>query len=173
MGSRLNHFRKHDGYRVNSWHPGERADPWLVILAVRRLHYRLEAMLDEVLTEMGVSFAQYLVLELVREDSNLHGGEIARRMGISRQAVHGLLRKLCLAGLVERLPRDFGVRGLQLTRDGQRRILHCRAAVASVEDCVAELPPDPRDALIQALVHCDQAVKSLAVRRRSASAWWD
>jgi DNA-binding MarR family transcriptional regulator len=65
-----------------------------LIVALRHLHHVLLARLDGAVEGQGMSYAQYEVLLLLEEEPKLHAGEIGRRLGVTRQAAHGLLRQL-------------------------------------------------------------------------------
>jgi DNA-binding MarR family transcriptional regulator len=115
---------------------------WDVIGATRRLHRRLAGRLDSSLEELGISYAQFELLELLTRDRNAHAAALARRLDVSRQIATRLLGKFDHAGLVELLPHDGGVRVPIVTRSGRRRIQLAADAVAPIRRQVLTIPSD-------------------------------
>jgi len=137
-----------------------------LVTALRRFHRLLQARLDGALNGLGLSYAQYEVLRLLREEPNLHAGAIGRRLGITRQAAHSLLRQLQQADLVELLPRDGGIRGAYLTGRSDRRIRRCVDAVAHATAPLADLDRGTAQSLLDALDVCERALT------RPPPPWW-
>lgn len=145
-------------------HPPPNA--WEIIETTRRVSRRLECRLDDVLQELTGSYAQFEILELLTRDRNAHAAALARRLGVSRQIASRLLTKLDLAGLVELLPPDGGVRVPLVTRDGRRRIRLAVDATASVRKDIVTLAPDRRTQLVGAMDALDDAI------RPKPRPWW-
>jgi DNA-binding MarR family transcriptional regulator len=97
------------------------------------------------------------MLALEREP-NLHAGEIARLMRVSRQAVHRLLMQLERAGLVRLLPFDHGVRVAALSDLGQRRLATCRPAVREALRPIRRLSPEERNELHASLMTLERTL---------------
>jgi DNA-binding MarR family transcriptional regulator len=93
-----------------------------LIAAERYLHRRLRNRLNDATDGNGLSYAQAEVMLLLEERTNLHAGQMARALGTTRQAVHGLLEKLEGAGLIDVLPQQGEARPVALTDLGRRRI---------------------------------------------------
>jgi DNA-binding MarR family transcriptional regulator len=93
-----------------------------IAAAVRRVYHLLMFRLDSAVSGAFISFAQYEVLALLERDPNIHAAAIARSLRVTRQTTHGLVRQLLRAHLVELLPVDGGVRGIELTREGRDRL---------------------------------------------------
>jgi DNA-binding MarR family transcriptional regulator len=72
-----------------------------LIDAERRVHRILRARFTAALLELGVSFAQFEVMELLHEASKLHPGEIGRRLLITRQSADHLVHQLRRGSLVD------------------------------------------------------------------------
>jgi len=92
-----------------------------VIDADRRVHRILRSRFAKALLELGVSFAQVEVMELLHDVDRLDPGDIGRRLLITRQSTAHLVRQLERAGLVETWALDGGQLAVRLTRDGRRR----------------------------------------------------
>ena len=140
--------------------------PMDLIAAILRFHHILEARLDRALNGCGLSFAQYEVMEVLVAEPKLHTGELGRRLHITRQSAHGLLKQLARAGLVELLPRDGGVRCAWLTTAGEKRLDLCRRALESIERAAATLSDAAGHDLREALSNLEA---SLVPRPRP---WW-
>jgi DNA-binding MarR family transcriptional regulator len=100
--------------------------------------------LDEALEGLAISYAQYEVMEHLAERPNLHAGELARRLRITRQTAHGLLKQLARADLIDLLPPDGGARPARLTTAGQRRLGYGRQAVTAIHAELEQVPPEKR-----------------------------
>jgi hypothetical protein len=85
---------------------GEAPTARRLIDAERRVHRILRARFAEELLELGVSFAQLEVMELLHGVDKLHPGEIGRRLLITRQSAAHLLHQLERAGLADTWPLD-------------------------------------------------------------------
>ncbi|HEX9121841.1 MAG TPA: MarR family transcriptional regulator, partial [Actinomycetota bacterium] len=142
------------------WDPPLRGEgsPGHLIRTIRTVHRLLCTRFEDELFEMGVSYAQFEVMELLEAEPKLHGGEIARRLRISRQAAHHLLRKLQHGGLAELLPRDEGLRGARLTDDGRERIAFCRTALTETRRKLADVDLGTRQRLVTDLETVERAL---------------
>jgi len=138
-----------------------------LITAVRRSARRLQTQLDEAVEGLGLSYAQYEVMEHLAVRPNLHAGELARRLRITRQTAHGLVQQLARADLVDVLPPDFGARPMRLTSLGRRRLHHCRHAIASIEALLEEAEPNDRGTFLVLLAGLDARVAPTRTRP-----WW-
>jgi DNA-binding MarR family transcriptional regulator len=145
---------------------GHTPTAWEVIDASRRLHRRLERRLDAALEELGISYAQFELLELLTRDRNAHAAALARRLEVSRQIASRLLAKLDRAGLVELLPPDGGVRVPIVTRSGRRRIQLAADALAPIRRQVLTVPSER---LAQFVGVADDLDHGLVPPRRP---WW-
>jgi DNA-binding MarR family transcriptional regulator len=104
---------------------GGYATGWEAITASRRFHHRLEVFMDQCLEHIGMTFAQYRVLELVSATPELHVSEMARQLRVTRQAALASVEKLERGDLVERIeesgrvyvkPSELAARRLELAR---------------------------------------------------------
>ena len=104
---------------------------------------------------------------LLEERTNLHAGQMARALGTSRQAVHGLLEKLEGAGLVDVLPQQGEARPVALTDLGRRRIRSIWGVLDStVHAAVRRIPGADRRALLDALNSFERALAPIR------PPWW-
>ncbi len=141
-------------------------DPLMLLLAVRRFHRKLEQALDAAVRSLGLSFAQYEVMELLDDQPKLHAGELARMLGGSRQAAHRLVHQLERASLVELLPLDGSVRGVRLTDRGEHRLHRARGTLEATSQRIAALPREQSAAMFDAHRSVERALGE-PVRR-----WW-
>jgi DNA-binding MarR family transcriptional regulator len=140
--------------------------PMDLITTILRFHHILEARLDRALNGCGLSFAQYEVMEVLLAEPKLHAGELGRRLHITSQSAHGLLKQLARAGLIELLPKDGAIRCAWLTSAGRKRLDTCRRALESIERATAALPSTTALDLRQTLASFEAA---LVPRPRP---WW-
>ena len=143
------------------------AETIAAIEQVRRLARRANAAMDGELEELGLTSAQFFFLEAVAAAPREHIAEIARETRTSRQAADRLARQLVRGDLIELMPLDLGVRGLNLTDVGHRRIRLAREAVASILAPIDDvLDERERTALARS---AERAAVALGPRPRP---WW-
>jgi DNA-binding MarR family transcriptional regulator len=77
---------------------------------------------DAILAGRGLQRVHHRILYFVGRNSDLGVNELLRILGVSKQALHGPLRRLTELGLVESSPaeHDRRVRRLRLTGEGAR-----------------------------------------------------
>lgn len=147
--------------------PAPMFDPPKLLRSVRRLEQRLSDVIDGALEELGLTTSLYLALEALDREPRVHASQLGRTLGITRQSVHALVVRLRRMDLVEQLPLDFGVRGLELTDVGHRRLALAREEVHHV---MAPVDEDLSSADLVGLSHvADQAVHALRPR---VERWW-
>lgn len=115
-----------------------------VIDAERRVHRLLRARFTSSLLELGVSFAQFEVMEMLHDVRHLHPGAIGRRLLITRQSADHLVHQLQRGSLVETWRLDGGSLGVRLSREGRKRVGHCLGALAPTFDLVTTLGDERR-----------------------------
>ena len=145
---------------------GEAPTARRLIDAERRVHRILRARFAEALLELGVSFAQLEVMELLHDVERLHPGEIGRRLLVTRQSAHHLVRQLERGTLVETWPLDGGTLGVRLLRDGRRRMRLCYEALQPSFECVDALGAETRTRLVTDLAAAE------ALLRPRPKPWW-
>jgi DNA-binding MarR family transcriptional regulator len=144
----------------------EAPTPRRLIDAERRVHRILRARFADALLELGVSFAQLEVMELLHDVDALHPAEIGRRLLITRQSADHLVRQLERGTWVETWRLDGGMLRVRLIADGRRHIHRCYSALASTFECLQALDADIRIRLETDL----QAAE--AVLRPRPKPWW-
>ncbi len=97
-----------------------------------------------------MSYAQYEILDLLQAEPNFHAAELARCLGLSRQAVNHLVAQLELRGLIEVLPKTGGLRVIWISHLGTRRLATCRVSLVRAERALERLNPDTRTMLVEA-----------------------
>jgi DNA-binding MarR family transcriptional regulator len=122
-----------------------------VIDADRRVHRILRSRFAEALLELGVSFAEVEVMELLHDAHRLHPGEIGRRLLVTRQSAAHLVRQLERAGLVDKWALDGGQVAVRLTPEGRRRTRQSFWALEPTFDCLDALEPGLRLRLVEDL----------------------
>jgi DNA-binding MarR family transcriptional regulator len=93
---------------------------------LRRTERTLAAALDAALSDVGITAAQFHALEELTVTTVVHVGELAWRHRVTRQSMHGIVRNLADAGLVELAPREHGVRNLWPTTSGSELVILAR-----------------------------------------------
>src|SRR4051794_21570230 len=96
------------------------ADVERVTWALRRADLATRAVKERPLRAVGVPGSHHAVLAKLRSKPGLTGAELARRVGVTPQAVALLTAKLVDRGLIERRrhPRHGSVQELHLTEAG-------------------------------------------------------
>jgi DNA-binding MarR family transcriptional regulator len=138
-----------------------------LIDAERRVHRILRARFTDAFLELGVSFAQFEVMELLQEASKLHPSEIGRRLLITRQSADHLVHQLRRGSLVDTWRLDGGSLGVELTSDGRRRMDTCEWALRPTFDLLDTLDVAIRARLSNDLRACEDAL------RPERRAWWN
>ena len=91
-----------------------------LIDAERRVHRILRAQFTDALLDLGTSFAQVELMELLHDAIQIHPGEIGRRLLITRQSATHLVRQLERSALVETWRLEGGSVGVRLPRSAAR-----------------------------------------------------
>ncbi|HET8525250.1 MAG TPA: MarR family transcriptional regulator [Actinomycetota bacterium] len=132
----------------------------------RRVHRILRAQFTDALLDLGTSFAQLEVMELLDQAIQLHPGEIGRRLDITRQSATHLVRQLERASLVETWQLERGSVGVRLTRTGRASVGRCLDALRPTFSLVEALEEERRRRLAMDLRAWENALRP---RRRP---WW-
>jgi DNA-binding MarR family transcriptional regulator len=125
-----------------------------VLWTINRTDVALRAVKEPRLRAVGVPYAHYALLMLIHTYPGLTGAEVARRLGVTTQAVALLAAKLEKSGLVERRthPRHSNVQELYLTPAGRDALSRADAVVADMEQRVCDaLGPEKADELRELL----------------------
>jgi DNA-binding MarR family transcriptional regulator len=143
------------------------ATGWEAVTASRRFHHRLEVFMDRSLEHLGMTFAQYRMLELVVGTPELHVSELARQLRVTRQAAQATVEKLGRAGLVERIEEEGRV-FVAPSDTATKRLDHCRRNVGDLTaQLEAALTPAERFRLVLILRRGGDALRS-----PNSPEWW-
>lgn len=147
--------------------PDRGPHPAALISAERILHRRLRNRLNDAIEGLGVSYAQVEILLMLEERTNLQCGQIGFELGLSRQAVHGVVRKLEGGGLVDVLPYDGTARPIALTDLGTRRLqMAWNVLSGTVHEALWRMPDPERRSALEAMQRCERVLAPLR------SPWW-
>ena len=125
----------------------------------RRVHRILRSRFTDALLELGVSFAQLEVMELLHEAAQLHPGEIGRRLLVTRQSADHLVHQLRRGALVETWRLDGGSLGVRLTPEGRTRADQCLRALQPTFELLDTIEPGTRTRLTGDLQACEDALR--------------
>ncbi len=100
--------------------------------------------------------AQSLVFASI-DGEGTRSSELARRIGVSRQAVHQTVAELVDAGLLELVPDpdDRRAKLVVLTSDGRRNVAAAREAFAGIESEIAARIGSSRYAALRSALEAD------------------
>jgi DNA-binding MarR family transcriptional regulator len=107
------------------------ASGWEVLCAAQRFQHRAQVSMDQSLEGLGISFAQYRILELLTDARDISLSELGRRMRVTRQATRMTTGKLAAAGLVD-LEREADAVYVILSDLGRKRLRLFRTATGRV-----------------------------------------
>ena len=125
--------------------------------------HELRAALEDVITPLGVSLAQWTVLLQLLVDPGRSAADIARSSVVSQQAVSGLVTRLERDGLLTRTPHpEHGrIQQLTTTSEGERVALEADGAVRGLEsDLRSWLGDDEAETLRQLLLRVREFLAS-------------
>jgi DNA-binding MarR family transcriptional regulator len=132
------------------WH-GIPPPPLEVIEAAILAGRRLVARIDRDLEASGLTWGLFHVLVVMeRQRGLIHAGAVARRMGVSRQAAHVLMRRLGDAGLIRWDEQEAWVRSARLSDDGRGTLASAYADLADVLAAIERLTVDERKMVVAA-----------------------
>ncbi len=126
-----------------------------ILRAVRRIVRRVESHSREMEELLGVSTAQYLLLEVIARDEASSQAELGERIDLAPSTMVGVTDRLVAAGLVERVrvPGDRRRYHVKLTERGRAFLLTSpRTLHHRFRDRVAALAPEDRRRIQEALV---------------------
>ncbi|WP_228004144.1 MarR family winged helix-turn-helix transcriptional regulator [Amycolatopsis sp. YIM 10] len=111
-----------------------------VLWALRRAEMSMQALKEQRLRPLGLAPAHYSLMLAVRVDPGLTGAELARRLGVTPQAVASLVGKLEKRGHLRRRahPRHRHIQELYLTGSGEEELVAADAVIASLEHKVVQ-----------------------------------
>jgi len=133
-----------------------------VTWGIHRAELAIQAAKEPGLRAIGVPNSHYALLMTIRTYPGLSGAELARRLGVTTQAVALLATKLQTRGLIERRthPRHRNVQELHLTPAGDEALNQAEAVIVRLERQVHEILGPERYAQLRDLL--DGLVADLA-----------
>ena len=102
-------------------------------LLIKRAQQALRVALDGALAEAGLTTAQYATMAAVADDSGLSNAALARRVFVTPQTVHGVVRGLEGMGWVERAQGSGRSVEIRLTDAGRKALEKGHEAAADIE----------------------------------------
>jgi DNA-binding MarR family transcriptional regulator len=112
-------------------------------LTLSKLHHLLSRRLEQVLSSLELTGAQYRVLKLLAEGKASSAGEIAQQLDVSPGNLTGILDRLEQGGWIKREESYTRRRPLQLTPEGKERYQEAARRLAnSLQELFATLSPN-------------------------------
>jgi len=99
----------------------------------RLAHQRFRALLEDELSDVGLSVQEYAILSVFETRSELSTSELARITQVTRQTMHTAILRLEGAGLLKRQARNRRVVLVTLTRLGAAALRRATKRVRVVE----------------------------------------
>ena len=133
-----------------------------IVFTHHKLHQRIRVTMDQALEGNYVSYAQYRMLALLDHSPNMFLNQMARELRVSRQASTGVLERLDLAGLVERVEgyEHEQAKRYRVTDLGRHRLerMHdlARVRLAPIHE---RLGADERRTLVELMLTADRALE--------------
>ncbi|WP_327096140.1 MarR family transcriptional regulator [Nocardia vinacea] len=124
-----------------------------VTWALRRTEIAVQAVKEQGLRPLGMAVAHYSLLMSLHVDPGLTGAELARRLGVTPQAVASLVARLEQRGHLERRahPRHGHVQELYVTDAGQQALHTADAVIAEIEQRITQQLGDDSTRLVALL----------------------
>lgn len=141
----------------------ERA-PARVTYLVKQVERGVRSVLDETVRAFGLTTPQYAALSALARRGGLSSAQLARRAFVTPQAMNQIVTQLEAEALITRAPDPANGRILRaaLTREGERRLAACEAAVDRIEDRMLNaLDPEAVERLREGLRACSVALRDL------------
>ena len=145
----------------HEWHEQD-PDALDIVYTHHLLHQRIRVTMDQALEGNFVSYAQYRMLSLLAHTPNVFLNDMARRLRVTRQASAGVLHRLDMAGLVERVEgyEHEQAKPYRVTDLGHRRLrrMHdlARTRFAPLDE---RLAADERRKLVDLMLRVDRALE--------------
>jgi DNA-binding MarR family transcriptional regulator len=128
---------------------------------IRKVQLLLRRMCDAELQQCGLSFSQYAVLQAIADHQGASLTGLARCCGISKQAVHQVLRGLRAASLVAVESSPDRAQPVELTAEGVLQLVTATDAVnRAAERMLAGIAPRNRNQLAALLRRCAENLEA-------------
>lgn len=140
--------------------------------ALRRAEIAVQAVKEQGLRPLGMAVAHYSLLMSVHVDPGLTGAELARRLGVTPQAVASLVARLEQRGHLERRPhpRHGHVQELHLTDAGRAALRSADRVITEIEQRITQELGDDSTRLVALLERVIDAVPDGRARDPGMSA---
>jgi DNA-binding MarR family transcriptional regulator len=128
---------------------------------VKQLQHALRGRIDDELSEVDLSTAQYAILTAIEETPRLSGADLARRCFITPQSVNGIIAGLEQSKLIERTASATHGRIIEiaLSASGRTRLKTAHRIVTGIEDqMLAGLDVGKRKELAGLLRQCIEGI---------------
>jgi DNA-binding MarR family transcriptional regulator len=102
----------------------------------RLAHQRFRALLEDELSDIGLSAQEYGILSVFETRAELSSADLARVSQVTRQTMHPAIGRLESAGLLERRARNQRVVRLRLTKRGHDVLRAATRRVRAAERAV-------------------------------------
>ena len=136
-----------------------------VVVAAIASGRRLIARIDRDLEDLGLTWGRFHALVVIdRTNGWIHAGALARKMAITRQSAHTLLRSLDERGFLK-WKVDPWVRSVRLTTDGARILAQAYEALADTYAAIERLGAQERKTIVSAEYAIDRELRRPPQRR--------
>lgn len=130
-------------------------------LLVKRTQQALRVALDGALSDAGLTTAQYATLAAVEVEPGLSNAALARRVFVTPQTTHGVVRGLETAGWVAMTPGEGRAVEIVLTEPGRSVLAQGHRAALEVERRMTDgLRPADLDRARAILLGCCDALET-------------
>lgn len=126
-----------------------------VTWALRRAEMAVVASKEDQLRPLGMPASHYALLISVHAEPGLAGAEIARRLGVTPQAVASLAARLEKRGQLERRahPRHRHIQELHLTDSGREALSAADAVIKTIDQRIAGMMTPEELGTLTKLLH--------------------
>jgi len=136
-----------------------------VVVAAIANGRRLVARIDRDLEDLGLTWGRFHALIVIdRTNGWIHAGALARKMGITRQSAHTLLRRLDERGFL-RWQAEPWVRSARLTTDGAQILAQAYEALADTFAAIERVSAQERRSIVTAEYAIDRELRRPPQRR--------
>jgi len=121
-----------------------------VVIAAVLCGRRLTRQFARDLGGQGLTLGQFHALSVIqRRDAWIHAAAIGRRMGVSRQAAHSLVRQIDERGLLTWMD-DGWIKSVRLRREGDTVLADAREALEDTMEAIERLSVAERRMIVRA-----------------------
>jgi DNA-binding MarR family transcriptional regulator len=141
------------------------SSPARITYLVKQVERGVRSVLDETVRGFGLTTPQYAALSVLARRGGLSSAQLARRAFVTPQAMNQIVGQLEAEGLITRAPDPANWRILRasLTREGERRLAACEAAVDHIEaQMLHALEVESVEGLREGLQACAAALRTLS-----------